>query len=359
MANLFIIGNGFDSAHKMKTSYNDFRKFLLEQYDIDNDDIENSDFNIPESVTLPDGEEYYDDCNTAKSIIKAIDVKEYEYKLKSDSKAELLSSERNTSGNTECARQTDNQVLWKCIEKAIGELDYELFLDDWGIYDKSDIRATYNKNEDCGIALSGGIRLIKKYFQKWVETIDVADIPLKDFQKLINYDEDMFLSFNYTNTLEKVYKVKDVCHIHGTQYDEIYFGHGNEHFDWEHYENRYYGAESYLCHLHEELKKDTEDAYKKHIDFFNRVRHCARENNLNIFSYGFSFSEVDLYYLEKMFSDIDTSNICFYINDYKLNTDKLKYYKKVLTDCGFKGQVSTFHVEVPLTYPQKGLFKNI
>lgn len=32
MANLFIIGNGFDLANNLKTSYDDFRTFLLDNY---------------------------------------------------------------------------------------------------------------------------------------------------------------------------------------------------------------------------------------------------------------------------------------------------------------------------------------
>lgn len=32
MTKLIIIGNGFDLAHRIPTSYNDFRKYLLKKY---------------------------------------------------------------------------------------------------------------------------------------------------------------------------------------------------------------------------------------------------------------------------------------------------------------------------------------
>ena len=32
MSKLFIIGNGFDLAHSIPTSYNDFRAFLISKY---------------------------------------------------------------------------------------------------------------------------------------------------------------------------------------------------------------------------------------------------------------------------------------------------------------------------------------
>ncbi|MBZ5482420.1 hypothetical protein JGU65_24860 [Bacillus sp. T_4] len=32
MSNLFIIGNGFDLAHRLPTSYKDFYKYLIKTY---------------------------------------------------------------------------------------------------------------------------------------------------------------------------------------------------------------------------------------------------------------------------------------------------------------------------------------
>ena len=34
MSKLFIIGNGFDSAHKMPTSYEEFRKYIIGEYEL-------------------------------------------------------------------------------------------------------------------------------------------------------------------------------------------------------------------------------------------------------------------------------------------------------------------------------------
>ncbi|MBO4594898.1 MAG: hypothetical protein J5697_04280 [Clostridia bacterium] len=42
-------------------------------------------------------------------------------------------------------------------------------------------------------------------------------------------ENDLFLTFNYTKTLEKIYSINEssVCHIHGTVNQDIYFGHGD------------------------------------------------------------------------------------------------------------------------------------
>ncbi|MCQ4672657.1 bacteriophage abortive infection AbiH family protein [Lactonifactor longoviformis] len=34
MSKLFIIGNGFDSAHKMPSSYEKFRKYIISDYEL-------------------------------------------------------------------------------------------------------------------------------------------------------------------------------------------------------------------------------------------------------------------------------------------------------------------------------------
>ena len=62
MTNLYIIGNGFDLAHKMKTSYCDFRNFLLEQGVLDNKDYSDDMFReIPEYSIGKDGEDGFND----------------------------------------------------------------------------------------------------------------------------------------------------------------------------------------------------------------------------------------------------------------------------------------------------------
>ena len=58
------------------------------------------------------------------------------------------------------------------------------------------------------------------------------DIPFK-VQQIVALEnliesKDVFLNFNYTETLEIVYQVKaeKVCHIHGKRGEELIFGHG-------------------------------------------------------------------------------------------------------------------------------------
>lgn len=57
MKNLFIIGNGFDLAHNLKTSYEDFHKYLKNKYPQANEEK----FIQPEVITMPDGGEECED----------------------------------------------------------------------------------------------------------------------------------------------------------------------------------------------------------------------------------------------------------------------------------------------------------
>ena len=52
MTKLFIIGNGFDLAHGMKTRYSDFRDYLIDEYDVDENLINKDIYDISTSHDL-------------------------------------------------------------------------------------------------------------------------------------------------------------------------------------------------------------------------------------------------------------------------------------------------------------------
>lgn len=106
----------------------------------------------------------------------------------------------------------------------------------------------------------------------------------------------MFLSFNYTSTLEEIYNVGSICHIHGIQNSDIFFGHGNDEDYTEYYLSHYIGAEDELRELDVRLRKDTAKAIQVNKPFFELMQDRVK----NIYSYGFSFSDVDLPYIQEI-----------------------------------------------------------
>ncbi|MFB5934557.1 AbiH family protein [Peribacillus frigoritolerans] len=163
-----------------------------------------------------------------------------------------------------------------------------------------------------------------------------------DFRKLVN-DQDLFFTFNYTDTLEEVYGIQEdnICHIHGKQNEEIFFGHGN----FEDYTGscieKHIGTQDSLSKIYDQLRKRTDEALDNNLDFF----YSLEEADINkIYSYGFSFSEVDMVYLQEICNQVNTKNMIWYFNNFDVS--KHNKYKDVLRKCGYTGAFNTFHIKL-------------
>lgn len=298
--NLFIIGNGFDKAHNIKSDYSYFIEFIKKKYrSIYGTDIEPV-YNPPFPDVMHHGELSYDKQDTM----------EFLYALLCD---------------TDCGHN------WSDLENALGRLNYNDFLET----EVEGFRDVY-RNEDTTSAMSDVVGELLAYMQEWAEQIDIGKPAVrKRFAKLIEPD-DVFLTFNYTRTLEIVYGIgnKSICHIHGVQGDDkLIFGHGDD-ID----ENRLpFGAEA-IVSLHECLRKNVISAYNKNINFFNRLN----EGNVEkIYSYGFSFGNADLYYIRQIMSQLNgAASCCLRQNGFPLKYDKDAFLKQqdIVRSCGFKGR---------------------
>ncbi|WP_338592551.1 bacteriophage abortive infection AbiH family protein [Bacillus safensis] len=315
MANLFIIGNGFDLSHYLKTSYDDFKKFLLLSYP----NIIMDELIIPEGIELSDGGIDYDENDVLSMLFYLIDEEE---------------------GNI-----SDIEIKWRDIENSLGHLNFSQIYDyHEDIFDKDgdiDYWKTAARNENLIENLIVPATAIQGYFSEWVNSIEIncAD-PKKDFKSLLK-ENDQFLVFNYTDTLEVVYDVCDsnICYIHGRQGEEIHFGHGNLEDNTEIYMQQNIGSENGLNDIYYQLRKKTEIALEDNSEFFSNLEEC---NISRIYSYGFSFSEVDKIYLEEICTMLKTEKVIWYFNDY--DSHQVENYKKILVECGFKGIFNTFYI---------------
>ena len=164
---LFIIGNGFDIDHGLKTKFKHFKEFLEQTY-------------LPtfnrEFVPFPDvgvgrNGEIIVNPNTASQIL---------YSLISRIS---ISSE------------------WKDFEECLGKLDYQEVLD----YVEADEEKPfnyYNNLEDIVESLESSlIYVVSRIFCDWISGIETSNVKAK----YAFLDDDMFLTFNYTDVLENVY----------------------------------------------------------------------------------------------------------------------------------------------------------
>ncbi len=305
MKNLFIIGNGFDLSHGMKTSYEDFHEYLKSEYP----EATESKPILPQCNINPDGSVDCSDIESISLLLYVINEIESKY------------------------------GEWKNFEESLGYLDFGAIFDYLPYRDDS-WKEMYD-NTDLADSISIAIKKISIFFNNWIDTINInKSIQIKkDFVKLINKKCDVFLNFNYTQTLEKLYLINNVCHIHGKQGEILVFGHGNNDSSYNYNLVHYTGAEDILEHTHNYLKKDTNKAIKDNKDFF--YEHLISIDN--IYSYGFSFAKVDEIYIKEICNILSTENITWYLNDYE-NIDKRKSFIETIRKCGFKGKFETYNI---------------
>ncbi|MDE5420617.1 bacteriophage abortive infection AbiH family protein [Ancylomarina sp. DW003] len=307
MEKLFIIGNGFDLAHDIKSSYDNFRQYLEDKYPNMNRNIHS----VPEATLMPDGGEVFDDDEVVGFLINVIS---------------------NIKGND-----------WRDFETALGLLEYHDFFDSLYEHIDKDGDPDQWKNayqsEDLAESIIWPSSSVKSYFADWINTINISSGICKqnDFLRIIDSASDYFLTFNYTKTLESLYSVGSACHIHGQQGGEMLVGHGNDNFNSDDYQ---VGAGDSLLRAHSLLRKNTTKAIKRNSEFFNNI---STSNITEIYSYGFSFSDVDSVYIKEICDKLPTHGIVWFFNDFD-SPKKIDSYKEKLRSWGFKGTFDTYHI---------------
>lgn len=303
---LFVIGTGFDKSHGLDTLYEDFHQYLRLEYPEADEDT----YIVPDFVLDHHGNEVFD----------TVEVVSYLLTLISRTEGECWSQFENTLGQLDFSQDFDN--LPECFDR---DGDRNLF------------HEAYN-NENLAEQLWKCVPKIKELFNDWIRSIDISKAEIKkDFKELIDIRNDIFLSFNYTMTLEKIYHIENVCHIHGRIGEELIFGHGEESFtDEGNRVVRYVGSEDGLDKIHSALHKDTYAALEKHMPFFNSLT----EEIYQIYVYGFSCGKVDELYLKEIIKRTAKENATWYFLKREDKSEK----EKVLRELGFKGAVKDYDI---------------
>jgi len=267
--NLFVIGNGFDKAHSLKTDYIDFRDFLYENY---------PDF-------LSSFEEAYGNC-------------------------------------LESNRELVNDSLWRTFEANLCNIAEDYIVDiaasidlglEGGDIDIEDTMMTYWEEQ------YSYIEKLREFLHEWVTCLDI-NVPAKTHYIQPMYDEeddvteDMFLTFNYTLVLEDVYKIdsSNICHIHSSisdGEDELVIGHGNKDKQAHAIEKMYQAQErcddkessiySVLATYYEKTEKDVKFFMENNSYFFRSL-----ENVEKIYIVGHSLGEVDSPYFIEIYKNV-------------------------------------------------------
>lgn len=239
---LYVIGNGFDLAHGIKSSYKDFKKWLLE--------------------------------NKNNHLVDMLDV--------------FFSHDYD---------------VWNGIEQALGSYDEDSILDYCRPDEEFDFDHSLSsaaRVEDSPMAIfQPVINEFKEVFTDWVNSIEITNA-----EKIYTLDADSrYLTFNYTETLEMVYGIpKDnICHIHGSRlaHSEYVVGHNNSRdakdvwgddeiiFEQQAKEN--------IITWMNDFTKDYDGNIGKNQAFFDSTRGVKQ-----IITYGHSLNEIDWPYFDEI-----------------------------------------------------------
>lgn len=292
MKKLYVIGNGFDKAHGLKTSYWDFRCYLsryAEEFLVEFEKLYGFYPYYPEEHYIPE--------NKQKDVIK----------------------KRN---DALC------DILWKCFEDSLGTPD------------EGEIENTcYSAVEAMADIEFGGVEdTLNEYFEKQFRFVQELQIYLLKWAKQIRLNKarirssalnnnvaDLFLTFNYTPVLERVYGIasSQICHIHGgiPPYCETtpIIGHGNreriEHYRelqkkcYEAFDEGGTSTNRAFANFYQRTYKDTDRFLADNMYFFSKLYDI---HSVEII--GHSLGNVDIPYFEaiKRIASDEINWIVFY-----------------------------------------------
>ena len=306
---LFIIGNGFDIAHDLKTNYPYFKKFVYQQaYGKDE---------LLESLQSLD---------SIKDYLKNSDNKIYKSELFAEEVMEILSG----SDSQEKLRLL-YQILLQITEPDMFWSDYEEKLACFPLMNASTPHFSSNDGKDDAesrkkLAEKVADKLsqyvhhqLNKLFKQWIkETYEQweSQLSMRKFtshfpiakETIITNRDARFLNFNYTRTLEDFYAIpsSNIIYIHGDLDDEVLvFGHGEEAVVIPEGADRLSQA---MYKLSAASRKPVHQQLRKHENFFKSLSSIKE-----IYFIGFGIRDengVDAPYFKEIFKQVPDVSIC-------------------------------------------------
>lgn len=251
---LYVIGNGFDLHHGIKSKYSDFKEY-----------VELNDSDLFDSL-----EKYFPD------------------------------------------------ELWSDFEQTLAYLDTDTMVDEATNYLESYSSDNWSdaSHHDYQYELQKRIDTVtvdlKKYFVDWILQIGIPTTPLLTLD-----NNSIFINFNYTRTLETVYQIEfnKILYIHNKAIDHnshLILGHGREFNDEESFSKdndedtdvRVAEGNNMLDEYFKETYKNTDSIIAEHKDFFTRLSTIKE-----IYVLGHSLSDVDIKYFKSIKKFVDPDSI--------------------------------------------------
>lgn len=349
MSRLFILGNGYDIARRGDTGYENFKSWLKDHF-IDNCD----------NQFYKDGTISFSNWNNvselSKDIFKKLIItKNAEEEKHLNFQTEEIEIQRKKLA---CAilfdsmRRIGDDATWKNFEEDLAKIPFDDIIDEFEKYNKTQeiklksmLGSPVSKEVDIVTAMPG---VIVSLFVEWINSLKPLSGRHNEcvFEKKIIKSicpDDVFIIFNYTKTLEEILKITDcsnIYHIHGIKdYPEtMVVGHNcKEKLIYLNCNNPLDSKDDYIAETYEILYKNPEKVIQKNNDL------CDKINNVTeIYEFGWSCSETDHDYIEKLAKFLKGKQCKLYLNDYE-NQGKNKMTQWV--NYGFPRDLITFYIE--------------
>ena len=247
---LHIVGNGFDLAHGIASSYADFKDYAWKHGD---------------QYQIGLLETCYPDVNPKNGEL----------------------------------------YLWSDLERALGNLDFqaafEASTDDIQLEDGHEGRYIAQMEDAPEFLLGMMFDAFHQVFEDWANDIDNNVDPIPNLSHFGRGDR--YLSFNYTDTLEKVYGVprNSINYIHGRRNsnDEIIVGHhavvnANDHLSDDPIIYEYQGYDNITNEVNKQ-RKLTSDIIANNSEYWQSLGQVDK-----VMVYGHSLTDVDMDYFHEV-----------------------------------------------------------
>ena len=288
---LHIIGNGFDLAHGIASRYIDFKDYAWKHGD---------------QYQMGLLETCYPDINPQKNELE----------------------------------------LWCDLEKALGNLDFQAAFnattEDVEMEDGHEGRYQAQMEDAPEYALGMMFDAFHKVFDDWVNHIDTDVEP---WQCIRHFEANgSFLSFNYTDTLEKVYHIprENINYIHGRRNSnaEIIVGHSsiadaNKQLSEDPMIYEYQGYENIAQKVNEQ-RKSVDDIIHHNMDYWKSLANINK-----VVVYGHSLSEVDMAYFHEIATNVTGDSEWYFSIHYNCLCSKIRamrHIRSVAKELGIKKQ---------------------
>ena len=298
---LYVIGNGFDLHHKISCGFKDYAEWLKKNHSDLYYEIENR-------YEIQDEELW----SNFEHLLGELDVR---------ANAEQIASDRHPSYQ-QLANSTDKEY------------------DDWVEWYRLSSDEARDEFEDL-------FENVRDTFRDWVEQLENPDVSCKI---PMDTNDSMFLTFNYTDTLETLYCVpeKRILYIHGKadRGDRLILGHGltegdirdrnaiqvPPEYDTPEKMEEFFKSQGDLvqdetfdevCKQLAGMQKPVGELLRKLLLWLAPMKDIE-----HIHIYGLSFSDIDMPYIEEIASQVDLTTVQWEATYFK-PTDREKYQESL------------------------------